>query len=316
MEDKQWWNKPLVGDTSLTEKITKLIGKESVPEAIVLAHRKYFREINAKAWHVQRIELNKFDDLDFLAYAQVRLLIDKNLGAFKGLKRVIQFLELALSAAENYLLITQTELQFRSPMQKSIYAFISQILNKTDHKQVITIINRKILPLVDRIKTEKGRFVLEEYLKAINNVAQYPDGLELLRLFKQATYSYTVLRIITSLSKTFTKPETYNLTQLTLQIRDNQEVFSNLAQILHIPAEHDNPQSYARMLQFIAFKYRYQREDLDFQQLLKRIRDWERPYQNIVDLRQEYSSQEYTLPKEFKDPIPALEIYEKYKQYL
>ena len=128
MEDKQWWNKPLVGDTSLTKKITKLISKESVPEAVVLAHRKYSRGINAKAWHVRRIELSKFDDQDFLAYAQVRSLIDKDLGEFKGLKRVIQFLELALTAAESYLLISETELQFRSPLQKSIYVFISKIL--------------------------------------------------------------------------------------------------------------------------------------------------------------------------------------------
>ncbi|MBV5260555.1 hypothetical protein FLX56_19270 [Synechococcus moorigangaii CMS01] len=316
MEDKQWWNKPLVGDTSLTEKITKLISKEPVPESVVLAHRKFSRQINAKAWHVQRIELNKFDSEDFLTYAKMRILLDKGLGEYQGLKRIVQFLELALTAAESYLLISETELQFRSPLQKSIYKFISQVLNTKDHQQVLAIIHQKVWPLLDRIKTEKGRIVLQEYLKAIDNVARYPDGLELLRLFKQATYSYTVLRTISSLSKTFNKSDVYDTTQVSLQIRENQEVFNNLAKILQVPPEHDNAQSYARMLQFIAFRYRHQKEDIEFQELLKRLKDWELPYLNIVGLRQEYSAQDYSLPKEFKEPIPALDVYEKYKQYL
>jgi len=101
-----------------------------------------------------------------------------------------------------------------------------------------------------------------------------------------------------------------------LQIRERREIFNNLAKILDIPTEHNNSLSFARMLQFVALKHRCQKEELDFQKLLKRIRDWVPPYQNIIGLRKEYSSHEYTLPKEFKDPIPALEIYEKYKQYL
>ncbi|ACA98794.1 MULTISPECIES: hypothetical protein [Cyanophyceae] len=316
MDETQWWNKPLIGETSFSEKIVKLISKKSVPEKVVLAHRKYNREIRAKAWHVQRIELNKFDNEDFLTYAKMRVLIEKELGEFKGLKRIIQFLELALTAAESYLLISETELQFRSPLQKSIYKFISQVLATQDHQTVIAILHKKVWPLLDRIKTDKGRIVLQEYLKAIDNVAQYPDGLELLRLFKQATYSYTVLRAISSISKTLTKSDTYDVTQLSLHIRDNQDVFNHLTEILQIPAEHDNPRSYARMLQFIAFKYRYQKNDIEFQELLQRLRDWQLPYLNIVDLRREYSAQDYSLPQAFKEPIPAVDIYEKYQQYL
>ena len=86
MDETQWWNKPLIGETSFSEKIVKLISKKSVPEKVVLAHRKYNREIRAKAWHVQRIELNKFDNEDFLTYAKMRVLIEKELGEFKGLK--------------------------------------------------------------------------------------------------------------------------------------------------------------------------------------------------------------------------------------
>ncbi|BAW95915.1 hypothetical protein NIES970_08500 [[Synechococcus] sp. NIES-970] len=316
MEDKQWWNKPLVGDASLTEKIAKLISKESVPDSAVLAHRKFLRELNAKAWHVQRIELNKFDNADFVAYAQMRILLEKNLGDFQGLKRVTQLLELALTAAESYLLISETELQFRSPIQKSIYKFISQVLATKEHQEVLEIIHQKVWPLIDKVKTEKGKVVLKSYLMAIDKVAQYADGLELLRLFKQASYSYTVLRIISSISKTLTKSDVYDMQGVSLQIIDNQEIFNNLAKILQVPPEHDNPRSYARMLQFIAFKYKYQQEDLDFQRLLQRLRDWEQPYLSIAALREQYSAQEYNLPKEFKETLAALEIYEKYKRYL
>jgi hypothetical protein len=316
MEEKQWWNKPLVGDSSLTEKITKLISKEAVPSNVVTVYRKHLRELNAKAWHVQRIEFNKFDNADFVTYTQMQVLIEKNIGDFKGLKRVIQLLELALNAAESYLLISETELQFRSPLQKSIYKFISQVLATKEHGQVLAIIHQKVWPLIDQIKTEKGQIVLKSYLKAIDDVARYADGLELLRLFKQATYSYTVLRTISSIAKTLTKSDTYSLKKVSLQIYDNQEVFDHLAEILEVPPEHDSPQSYARMLQFLAFKYRYRQEDLEFQQLLKRLRDWEKPYVNIDMLRQEYPPQNYNWPKEFKEALPGLEIYEKYKDYL
>ncbi len=46
------------------------------------------------------------------------------------------------------------------------------------------------------------------------------------------------------------------------------------------------------------------------------MRQWYPYYQSIMGIRDEYSQKEYTIPKEFAQEIPGIELYHKYKNYL
>lgn len=316
MGEKQWWNQPIIGKESLTDQVTKLFVQNPPPDNVIALHRRHFGEVKSKALHVYRIQLDKFDNAEFKEYSNAKMLIEKNSGAYKGLKRSIQFMELAINTAESYLLISETELQYRSPIQNNIYRFVSQTLDRYDAEKASQVINERIRPYLNQVKTEKGRLVLTNYLDAVDEVAKYPLGLELLNTFKKTTYSYTALRTIATLGKSLNKAEVSNLQKIVLQVQEKEEVFGHLSEMLNIPKEHQNRKSYARMLQFIALKHRYHQADQEFENLLNRLKDWEKPYLKLEDIRQEYNPKDYAIPKEFKESIPALEIYQKYQNYL
>lgn len=316
MGEKQWWNQPIIGAASLTEQVTKLFVQNPPPDNVIALHRRYLGEVKSKALHVYRIQVDKFDNTEFKDYSTAKMLIEKNSGHYKGLKRAIQFIELAITTAESYLLISETELQYRSPIQNNIYRFVSHTLDRYNAEAASQIINERIRPYLDQVKTEKGRLVISNYLNAVDEVAKYPLGLELLNTFKKSTYSYTVLRTIATLGKTLNKSEVSNLQKIILQVQEKEEIFDQLGEMLNIPKEHQNRKSYARMLQFIALKHRYYHADREFENLLNRLKAWEKPYLKLNDIRQEYNAKDYALPKEFKEAIPALEIYQTYQHYL
>ncbi len=70
------------------------------------------------------------------------------------------------------------------------------------------------------------------------------------------------------------------------------------------------------MIQFIALSNRHAISYLKFNDLMKVMRKWFRSYQSVIGIRQEHPPSQYKQPKEFKEAIPGVEIYEKYKKWL
>ena len=53
-----------------------------------------------------------------------------------------------------------------------------------------------------------------------------------------------------------------------------------------------------------------------FQELIKVLKQWQKPYQSLKQVREQYPVHQYRVPKQFSQQIPGLNIYQKYEKYL
>lgn len=97
---------------------------------------------------------------------------------------------------------------------------------------------------------------------------------------------------------------------------ENYEVFEKLAPILSISKAESSPAVYARILQIIGLIERHADAYIKLEQLVELLKKWEKLHQSITMVRQEYTSDKYTIPQEFKEKIPGLNVYQKYGKYL
>ena len=94
------------------------------------------------------------------------------------------------------------------------------------------------------------------------------------------------------------------------------DVFEKLGPILGVTDEYNRPETYAKMLQYLGLKAKYEVSYRKFTEFLLLIKKWEIHYKTVVNIRQKYNSQEYRLTKNFTATIPAIELYQKYKDSL
>lgn len=99
---------------------------------------------------------------------------------------------------------------------------------------------------------------------------------------------------------------------MVMLVKANQKLFTQLGKIIELPIDKSYEQDYARMLQYIAMKQKYQGLYIQFLRLWEVMTEWRRFYSILKDIRIHYPSNEFDLPSEFKTPIPGVEIFQKY----
>ena len=104
--------------------------------------------------------------------------------------------------------------------------------------------------------------------------------------------------------------------KLTILVLAHNEVFQKLAPIVGISESEDCPETYCKLLQYMGLVNRHEKAYQQFKKLLVILKKWERPYKNLIMIREQYSPQEYQLPDEFKADIPGLNLYQIYKKYI
>ncbi len=151
----------------------------------------------------------------------------------------------------------------------------------------------------------------------MNVLTQDEIGLNLLLLFKKYKISgSTVFDKIIGLIKQLRKQELENLDGLILVVEVNNESLEQLGSLIGISNKNNQPITYAKILQYITLYYKYNDYYFRFQQLINNLQKWEKHYQNLQKIREEYASHKYKLPEEFLKFIPAENIYQKYQEYL
>lgn len=61
---------------------------------------------------------------------------------------------------------------------------------------------------------------------------------------------------------------------------------------------------------------RHEKSFQEFQELIKVLKQWQKPYQSLKLIREQYPVHQYRLPKGFTQKIPGLNTYQKYEKYL
>ena len=97
---------------------------------------------------------------------------------------------------------------------------------------------------------------------------------------------------------------------------ENYDTFEKLGPIIGVSEAESSPQAYAKILQYIGLINRHADSYRKFEQLVKTLKEWQKPKTLMMTVRREYKSSEYRLPDEFKTEIPGANIHKKYAQYL
>ena len=313
-----WWNRPVVGEGSILAEFFSRLNKQEVSESVVVLHNRELMDIRVFAKTAEAIDNEKFGTDEFLVFVKIQYLLRKGIGDYADLNRAIQLLQVAIKAKDSFITIDQTELRYRGSKQQQFYEHVQEsLVSHTTPTVFREQVQEKLTELMPQVKTDEGKTALQSYAQHMDRLSEHELGLQLLSLFK--TYEladYSILRIISDMIASLNKRDLKDAKSLISLVMVNLSVFEKLKKIIGISDSKSTPETYAIMIQYIALANRHRLSFMKFQELMKVIRKWNRPYQAIVGIRNEHPATEFKLPKEFLEPIPGFEVYQKYKNWL
>ncbi|MGK7942209.1 MAG: hypothetical protein AB4062_19040 [Crocosphaera sp.] len=317
-KDTPWWNRPVVGEDSLVEDLLDKLSKKQVSESALFLHNREMTDLQVFAKTAEAIDNEKFGKEEFLVFVKMQYLLRRGINEFAGLYESLQLLKVAIDAKDCFISIDQTELRYRGTKQQHFYKFVERLLEDHEDKAAFREqVQMRLADLIPQVKTEEGRTALQSYAKNLDQLSENELGLKLLSLFKAYELAdYSILRVISEMIQSLGKRDLLDFKGLVALVRVNYDVFEKLRDIIGLSERQSTPETYTIMIQFIALSNRHAISYMKFDDLIKVMRKWFKPYYAMIGIREEHPPTEYKQPKEFKEPIPGLEIYEKYKKWL
>ena len=293
-------------------------GKPKVPEGSVNLHARSFKEITLIGNKAEKINNEKFGNEEFLLLLRIKINMSKEAEGYQGLQDCVDLLQAGIIAQKSFLRLEQTELRYRSRKQQEFYQYVADNLKEHQAREAFaTKVKQKQTEILPLITTEEGRAAIDTYAKEINVLSKYKLGLKLLALFKQYELKdFSILKNVADVAEGLAGKDLVNSDDLVSPVLENYESFEKLGPIIGISAVESTPQAYAKILQVIGLTNRHGKAYLEFAQLVELLKKWEKPYQAISLVRQEYTEDKYSIPAEFKEDIPGIGVYQKYAEYL
>lgn len=293
--------------------------KPEVPELVEIVHNREMSAVGIFAKKAESIDSDKFSGQEFLMFVKMKYCLARGIEEYAGLDQSIKLLQGAIEAKNSYLTLDQTEFRYRSSKQQDFYQYVESLLasDYEDKAAFQARVAEKLLSTLPQVKTEEGKIALKAYQSELERLGDYELGLKLLSLFK--TYQladYSVLRTISDILETFREKQTLDYSSLVVLVISKYEVFEKLKNIIGVADNKNKPETYARMMQYIALTYRHDKSYAQFAELLQVMRQWYLPYRAILDIRQRYPRSSFKLPKQFSEDIPGVAIYDKYRKSL
>lgn len=304
--------------STFTNNIEEKIGKPKVPEGSVTLHNKSFKEITIIGGKAELINDSKFGNEEFKHLIQFNVNVSKKTEGYPELKNSVELLKAAIIAQKSFLKLESTELRYRSRKQQEFYQYIADNLEgEIDQEAFAKKVKKKQAEIIPLINTEEGRGAIDSYIKELNILSQYELGLKLLALFKQYDLQdFSILKNISDVVESLQAKELMSPQDLVSLVLENYENFEKLAPILGISQEQDTAKGYARVLQILGLMNRHGKSYIEFENLVEQLKRWEKPYKHISMVRKEYTAAQFTIPPEFKEDIPAINVYRQYAEYL
>ncbi|MGK7930673.1 MAG: hypothetical protein AB4041_04475 [Microcystaceae cyanobacterium] len=315
---ESWWHRPI---TAVQEIITSFVGgsaKPEIPEAVMILHQRDMMDLRVFAKTAEAIDDEKFCNEEFLQYARLKYSIARGLNGYEGLEHSIELLQVAIEAKDSFIAIDQTELRYRAMSQQELYKCVEEQLIEVKNKQTFhKIVFDKLEEVLPKVKTEEGKEALEKYSKHLERLSEHQLGLKLLSLFK--TYEladYSVLQVISQILQKLRKQDTLNEAHLLRIVKANYLIFEKLRKIIGLSPAQSSPETYTKILHYIALSHRHALSYNQFDELLTVLRQWVKPYRVVERIRNDHPRNQYKRPKIFSEPIPGVEIYQKYQKSL
>ncbi|MGB5593580.1 MAG: hypothetical protein WBM32_09160 [Crocosphaera sp.] len=317
-QDTPWWNRAVIGEDSLVEDLLGKFGKEKVSESAIFLHNREMTDLRVFAKTAEAIDNEKFGNDEFLIFVKMQYLLRRDLNEYQGIYGSLQLLKVAIDAKDCFISIDQAELRYRGRKQQDFYKFVESLLKDHEDKEAFRQqVHTRLADLILQVKTEEGRKALQSYAKYLDQLSDNELGLKLLSLFKAYDLAdYSILRVISEMIQSLGKRDLLDFKGLVSLVMVNYGIFEKLRDIIGLSEKQSTPETYTLMIQFIALSNRHAISYLKFNDLMKVMRKWFRSYQSVIGIRQEHPPSQYKQPKEFKEAIPGVEIYEKYKKWL
>jgi hypothetical protein len=297
-------------------KLFDRVQKPKVLESDEFLHQRNLDQLTTIAAQAESIHGEKFGNNEFTTFVKIKSYIHRSMGEYAGLDHNIDMLTAAVSAQNSFLTIEGSESRHCSSTQQELYKLVNRLLREEiSPQELVQQANQKLGELLPLLKTEEGRVALQNYVKEIEKVSQNPLGLKLLLLFKQYNFDdFSTLRSVSTTINQLGNEDLLNLDGLLVLVMVKYDIFEKLGPIIGVLEEHNRPETYAKMLQYVGLKAHHEESYQKFQDFLLLIKKWGTHYQTVINVRQKYNAKEYRLSKSFTATIPGIELYKKYKE--
>jgi len=228
-------------------------------------------------------------------------------------------LKVAIKTQDSFLVIYNTELRYQGRSQQELYRFVEELLAENVNREDFRArVEEKLTEVQKLVKREEVRKVLDNYYDNLFIVSQKNVSLQLLSLFKKYQLDvYSLLRTISNLNNNV-QPNSnlLDFEGLVVFVMGEYTVFEQIAPIIGVLEKKKTPQTFAKIIQYIALEYKHGTTANKFKQFIVELRKWQQSYNYLLAIRLQYSSEEYKLPEAFQANIPGEEIYQKYEDCL
>jgi hypothetical protein len=302
-------------DNSPLAKLFDRFQKPKVLESDEFLHQRNLDQLTAITAQAESIHGEKFGNNEFTTFVKIKSYIHRSMGEYAGLDHNIDMLTAAVSAQNSFLTIEGSESRHCSSTQQELYKLVNRLLREEiEPQELVQQAQTKLAELLPLLKTEEGKVALQTYVKEIEKISQNPLGLKLLLLFKQYNFDdFSTLRSVSATINQLGNEDLLNLDGLLVLVMVKYDIFEKLGPIIGVDEEHNRPETYAKMLQYVGLKTHHEESYQKFQDFLLLIKKWGTHYQTVSNVRQKYNAKEYRLSKGFTATIPGIELYKKYK---
>ena len=151
--NKRWWNRPLIGQQSITEKLIfqykKLVGRP-IPINAIRNYRDLIRQAQTFSNFERKIENERFKCSEFKHFLALKKRIRTH--EYNNLNININRLVNGLEAREKYLRLGRTSFEFRGRYHQIFYEYINLLIHsKVSQQSFIDSITQKYHSLYPKI---------------------------------------------------------------------------------------------------------------------------------------------------------------------
>ncbi|MEB3160729.1 MAG: hypothetical protein VKL20_04640 [Synechocystis sp.] len=325
-----WWLKSLgiwsdlpaklMGDEGLYQHLLAVFGKArpKVSESDVFLYNKALNDIEKIAQQAISIDNDKFSQSEFVLFAKVQYCFNNNSGSYKDLKIYLKRLQSAFKAQQIYTTLSQIEMGCMGSKQQTFYDDCHRLLQQNMSGEALTNqVAVKLTEMLPLVKTDTGKSHLESYADAVNQLAPDPTAIAIINRFKDAQQGdYATMKTIVEVMNRFKEADVSDLRTVMHATMAYYDDFEILGDIIDLPEEKRSPDTYARLLQYLALEKRHQLSFMQFQGLVEVLRQWHKPFRVLMSIRQLYPADQFRQPAVFKFPIPGLSLYKKHQNSL
>ncbi len=116
-------------------------------------------------------------------------------------------------------------------------------------------ISRKLTDILPYVKTDEGKYNLQVYAEELGRLSEDRFSLQLFSLFsKQQLQDFLILKSVAEIISTLKEQDVINLKALTCLVMVHYDDFESLGKIINITGKQSSPDTYARIIQYIALE--------------------------------------------------------------